>query len=326
MGAAGRQRAHAVALSGVLRALALLALPALAVGATRWEADPDVSRQVSAAREFVSKDGSGVRLVRAFEAAPKLLLGDGGGVLELVTNARKLGLRKPPPEARVEEVVDAVYDRLRDVGELHLALDRGVATVVVSRKRVDFEWPDGARMVFAVRGSLWVRERGRAGRLPWSFLVRRTNGRLVAVAPTGDRIVLKRLKAARKTGPLNERQRKLAALEVQPILRRMYDGAVARWRSEKRFPESAGPVPAKATKCRKRRPVAVKATASEMPLGEGKLYFQYSFEATPKGFTARATGDLDCDGTRSTFEYVGVVGDDGRIDAQGGLKQRRPLE
>lgn len=38
-----------------------------------------------------------------------------------------------------------------------------------------------------------------------------------------------------------------------------------------------------------------------------KFYNQYEFISNEKGFTARAIGDLDCDGVFSTFEKVGNV-------------------
>jgi type IV pilus assembly protein PilA len=41
-------------------------------------------------------------------------------------------------------------------------------------------------------------------------------------------------------------------------------------------------------------------------------YFQYEYEATPTGFTARAFGDLNGDGVRSTFEIKGQLVD-GRV-------------
>lgn len=42
--------------------------------------------------------------------------------------------------------------------------------------------------------------------------------------------------------------------------------------------------------------------------------YRYAFVAGPTGFTARALGDLDCDGRLSTFERVGTV------DAHGALQ------
>ena len=35
--------------------------------------------------------------------------------------------------------------------------------------------------------------------------------------------------------------------------------------------------------------------------------YRYAFDSGPDGFTARAIGDLDCDGVTSTFETIGRV-------------------
>jgi hypothetical protein len=40
-------------------------------------------------------------------------------------------------------------------------------------------------------------------------------------------------------------------------------------------------------------------------------YFQYSYESDGKTFTARAVGDLDCDGSTVTYELRGVSSDSG---------------
>lgn len=44
--------------------------------------------------------------------------------------------------------------------------------------------------------------------------------------------------------------------------------------------------------------------------------YRYEFVAGPKGFTARAHGDLDCDGVLSTFERIGTVDPDGDVVVQ----------
>ncbi|MCA9539283.1 MAG: hypothetical protein KC620_10380, partial [Myxococcales bacterium] len=48
---------------------------------------------------------------------------------------------------------------------------------------------------------------------------------------------------------------------------------------------------------------------------EGKLFYRYAFEPTAdgKGFTARAVGDLDCDGVASTFEVTGAPDESGEL-------------
>ena len=233
------------------------------------------------------------RLVRAFERDPRALLGDAEGWLTFIEGARKTGpARGKLAEPRLEQVLEAVHDRMRSLGEVHLSLDREVVTIVVTAR-----WPDGAGLAYRVRAlpgrdALWYRERGRPGRLPWYMVARQRGGRIDVETVTGDRS-----------------QRRMRALEGEPVLRRMYDGAVASWRKEKRLPPSAGPVPATAQGCKRRRPVP-HASAADTWAGatwealhmrtEGPLYFRYSFVASAPGeparFTARATADLDCDG------------------------------
>ncbi|MEZ4466122.1 MAG: hypothetical protein R3F43_17135, partial [bacterium] len=53
--------------------------------------------------------------------------------------------------------------------------------------------------------------------------------------------------------------------------------------------------------------------------------YQYSFEADATGFTARARGDLDCDGVLSTFEITGVLRE-GELDLSPGIHTRDELE
>ena len=44
---------------------------------------------------------------------------------------------------------------------------------------------------------------------------------------------------------------------------------------------------------------------------------EMSGEGAPLGFTARAVGDLDCDGVLSTFEQRGAVDSEGRVKSLG---------
>lgn len=51
---------------------------------------------------------------------------------------------------------------------------------------------------------------------------------------------------------------------------------------------------------------------------KGETYFRVSLETSSAGFTARANGDLDCDGTFSTFEVFGDIDKDtGKLRAFG---------
>lgn len=69
--------------------------------------------------------------------------------------------------------------------------------------------------------------------------------------------------------------------------------------------------------------------ALNFAIGERHNYrYQFISEGTGKGamFTARAMGDLDCDGVLSTFERVGFVGDDGIVSGGAGLFIANELE
>lgn len=59
--------------------------------------------------------------------------------------------------------------------------------------------------------------------------------------------------------------------------------------------------------------------------------YMYSYEVPNEyaQFTARANGDLDCDGVYSTFEMYGVVDDPTRgrgVSGSGGIRSVKPLE
>lgn len=54
--------------------------------------------------------------------------------------------------------------------------------------------------------------------------------------------------------------------------------------------------------------------------------YQYEYVSDGKSFTARAIGDLDCDGVLSTFERVGLIDRDGNINDGAGLYKRNEIE
>ena len=60
------------------------------------------------------------------------------------------------------------------------------------------------------------------------------------------------------------------------------------------------------------------------------FYFQYSYDGAGTGvassFTARANGDLNCDGVLSTFERVGLVDASNNVNGGAGLFQNKELE
>ena len=59
-------------------------------------------------------------------------------------------------------------------------------------------------------------------------------------------------------------------------------------------------------------------------------YYAYEFVSQGRGpmahFTARAIGDLNCNGVLSTFERVGLVDDEGNISGGAGIYAKDELE
>ncbi len=132
---------------------------------------------------------------------------------------------------------------------------------------------------------------------------------------------------------------KSKAAEAQVNLRRMSDAATAFYEREqvsetgellpKRFPVSASLTPA--DPCRKSRKAELIPAGAWKAKGwqelrfqvDGPSYYSYEFvsqgEGTGATFTARVHGDLDCDGTRSTFERIGRVGPGGSVMGGAGM-------
>ena len=63
---------------------------------------------------------------------------------------------------------------------------------------------------------------------------------------------------------------------------------------------------------------------------EDPFYYQYEYKSDGTGksskFTAAANGDLNCDGTYSTFERIGTVDAENNITGGAGLFQNKELE
>lgn len=140
--------------------------------------------------------------------------------------------------------------------------------------------------------------------------------------------------------------RRSKAAEAQANLRRMYDGAVAFYFEEqvgpdgtplpRRFPRSAGPTPARPF-CADGEKFQPRADDWAAPgwteLGfalHDPHYFRYEFISEGEGagarFTARALGDLDCDGVLSTFERVGTIDARGNVSPGAGIFIENELE
>jgi hypothetical protein len=128
--------------------------------------------------------------------------------------------------------------------------------------------------------------------------------------------------------------RRSKTAEATTNLRRMYDGAVAYHAEHGRFPESAPLTPA--------RPACAGGESSKIApapetwaapgwqaLGfsvDDPHYYQYEFASDGDAFTARAVGDLDCNGVLSTFERVGTVAPGGGVSGGAGLFTQNELE
>ena len=63
---------------------------------------------------------------------------------------------------------------------------------------------------------------------------------------------------------------------------------------------------------------------------EDPFYYQYNYTAAGTGdgasFTARANGDLNCDGTLSTFERIGTIDDENNVNGGAGIFKENELE
>ena len=63
---------------------------------------------------------------------------------------------------------------------------------------------------------------------------------------------------------------------------------------------------------------------------EDPFYYRYEYDSEGTGagakFTARANGDLNCDGTESTFERIGTVDAENNINGGAGLFTKNELE
>jgi len=148
---------------------------------------------------------------------------------------------------------------------------------------------------------------------------------------------------------LSEAQRKRLTREATLNIRKMFDSSVSYYTSEfatrsgdilpRQFPQSAGLTPGRKPTCVDGRPVPY---ASDYPRWsaptwqalnfaiDGEHYYRYEYISTGRGttsrFTARAIGDLDCDGVLSTFERVGVVDRENNVNGGAGLFTKQTLE
>ena len=127
-------------------------------------------------------------------------------------------------------------------------------------------------------------------------------------------------------------------------LRKMFDGSVMYYSTEHatrtgeilppQFPVSVGPTPARSA-CQGGESVKTIPAPGmwDAPTWRGlafgindPFYYQYEYVSDGRSFTARATGDLNCDGHFSTFERTGVIDEEGNVSGGAGLFTNNELE
>jgi hypothetical protein len=124
--------------------------------------------------------------------------------------------------------------------------------------------------------------------------------------------------------------------EATTNVRHIFDGAVSYWIENGRFPESAPLTPVGRTACLGGEGVMMAPDTADWahPTWVSLNFaidtphdYQYEFAVQGGQFTARVLGDLDCDGVRSTFEWVGSVDPSGKfVDGRAGLFVKDELE
>jgi len=126
--------------------------------------------------------------------------------------------------------------------------------------------------------------------------------------------------------------KKSKSTEARQFVRKMYDGARQYYMDpsyapdrlqpvEQQFPEpSAGPVPPLGTCCGERCEPDATLWNNEPWISlrfslDDPHYFHYEYivDRQARSFTVNAYGDLDCDGTYSTFSMTGVADESGYI-------------
>lgn len=140
-------------------------------------------------------------------------------------------------------------------------------------------------------------------------------------------------------------QQRMRTAEAEDRISEMYRSAVSYYYSEHvnlaggpmrpQFPVSAGPTPAQ--RCCDlggadgRCPVNFEQW--DTPTWQALNFavtdpsnFQYQFVSDGQSFTARAIGDLDCDGIFSTFERAGTATPEGDVEGSRGIFRNLPSE
>ena len=163
-----------------------------------------------------------------------------------------------------------------------------------------------------------------------AWIARRTT---TAALLAGALLVLTGATCKRKMRQIPQYRRELWTAEADENLDRIYQGLANLWKrasnkAEFQFP-SAGPTPAQVP-CgsRPHKPdPALWKTSEWKAIGfsiDKPFRYRYQVITSGKGpkaaFTIRVNGDLDCDGTYSTFELQGAIDKHGRLSDLGGKK------
>jgi type IV pilus assembly protein PilA len=130
--------------------------------------------------------------------------------------------------------------------------------------------------------------------------------------------------------------RRAKTAEAVMNLRILFDSAITYWNLHGRFPATAPLTPVGRTACFEGKSVKMTANPADwahptwvelnFAIPDAHSY-QYEFISEGGQFTARAFGDLDCDGVLSTFERVGSVDPTGTFVSGGaGLFAKDELE
>jgi type II secretory pathway pseudopilin PulG len=126
--------------------------------------------------------------------------------------------------------------------------------------------------------------------------------------------------------------RKSKTTEATAGMKHVYDGARAYYLEHGKMPKPIATTPPLGACCG--QPEGECAAGSIdwkawKDLGfsvDGASRYSYELDANATGFTARAIGDLDCDGVYSTFELAAAVSPDGVVKGAAGIYKENELE
>ena len=133
-------------------------------------------------------------------------------------------------------------------------------------------------------------------------------------------------------GGFTEYQRKSKATEAKVSLNAIARGVKVYYVENGKLPPAAALVPPAGACCKTEAKACAPEPSAWTGPGWNEIMFslsdphRYSYElvTSAAGFTARAVGDLDCDGVFATYELAGTI-QDGAVTT-GPLSEKDPLE